>query len=200
VTRKNKKRRIRAYLAGPDVFFPDARARGEEKKRILAGYGIDARFPLDNAIEEKDPKRRARKIGKANEKIMLWCGEKGHFGFIFADMRAWDGPSMDVGTAFEMGFMSAMAAFRPGQIMIIGYGADGDLAQRMKSMDIRGARKAKRRKGGCLIAPDGTTIEDFGLADNLMLMNAIEKTGGKLCAGFADAAAFAAAALKKFRL
>ena len=40
----------KAYLAGPDVFFPDASQIDSEKKRICAKYGLVGLFPLDNEI------------------------------------------------------------------------------------------------------------------------------------------------------
>ena len=38
---------------------------------------------------------------------------------------------------------------------------------------------------------DGMTIESFGNADNLMIINAIKKTGGKVCFSFQEAVDFA---------
>jgi nucleoside 2-deoxyribosyltransferase len=38
-----------AYLAGPDVFCPDARERGVAKKALLASVGITGLYPLDDA-------------------------------------------------------------------------------------------------------------------------------------------------------
>src|SRR3546814_3777257 len=38
------------YLAGPDVFRPDARERGRELKALCAQFGIEGLFPLDQEV------------------------------------------------------------------------------------------------------------------------------------------------------
>jgi nucleoside 2-deoxyribosyltransferase len=186
-----------AYLAGPDVFYPDARERGEAKKALLASVGITGLYPLDNDIAasliKADPKAAAMAIGRGNEAMMRRCAAPQTIGFILANMEPWHGPSMDVGTAFEIGYMSALAEASNGTVKIIGYSPDRRLfADRVQEMHFRKAGCAVL-KDGALIGPDGMVIEDFGLADNLMLIQAIEKTGGVLCATFEEAAKFAAA-------
>ena len=47
-------RRPRIYLAGPEVFFPNAREQGEIKKRLCAAHGFAGVYPLDNAIGGAD--------------------------------------------------------------------------------------------------------------------------------------------------
>ena len=39
----------RIYLAGPEVFLPDARVIGEAKARLCAAAGFEGIFPLDAA-------------------------------------------------------------------------------------------------------------------------------------------------------
>src|SRR6476620_7652217 len=43
--------RHRIYLAGPEVFLPNAREVGEGKRRIAAEAGFEGVFPLDNALD-----------------------------------------------------------------------------------------------------------------------------------------------------
>jgi nucleoside 2-deoxyribosyltransferase len=43
---------IRVYLAGPDVFLPDAVAWLERKKAICAGSRLIGVTPLDALVEE----------------------------------------------------------------------------------------------------------------------------------------------------
>ena len=43
--------RPRVYLAGPEVFLPDAIAVGAEKCRLCAEYGFEGLFPLDASLE-----------------------------------------------------------------------------------------------------------------------------------------------------
>jgi nucleoside 2-deoxyribosyltransferase len=42
-------RRMRVYLAGPEVFLPDALAIAAAKKRLCAAHGLEGVFPLDPA-------------------------------------------------------------------------------------------------------------------------------------------------------
>ena len=117
---------LHAYLAGPDVFFPDPINIGKQKKALLAEAGIIGHFPLDNEIplEERRDKHAARnRIGRANEQMMLGCSGLGRIGIIFANMVPFRGPGMDQGTSFEVGFMSALAEFK-NNLLIMGYTDD----------------------------------------------------------------------------
>ena len=52
-------------------------------------------------------------------------------------------------------------------------------------------------KHGIPHGPDGTVIEAFGSADNLMIINAIARTGGGIFPTFEAAAQFGVAAAKR---
>ncbi|MBV9560335.1 MAG: nucleoside 2-deoxyribosyltransferase, partial [Bradyrhizobium sp.] len=41
---------MKIYLAGPDVFLPDAIEIGRRKVEICARHGLTGLYPLDNAI------------------------------------------------------------------------------------------------------------------------------------------------------
>ena len=43
--------RARIYLAGPEVFLPDATAFGRRKVEICAAHGLEGVFPLDNQLD-----------------------------------------------------------------------------------------------------------------------------------------------------
>ena len=182
-----------AYLAGPDVFMPDALAIGARKKAHLAALGIEGHFPFDNELPPSllaDPRQAATAIAQANERMMLDCCTMGRMGIILANMTPFHGVSMDVGTAFEVGFMSALAATRQ-NVLIVGYTDDPRLFEERVIADLYGGRTAIVEKNGFLYAPDGMMIEAYGGAENLMLTHAIEKTGGRITASFEEAAALA---------
>ena len=42
--------RPKVYLAGPDVFLPDAVSIGRRKKELCAHYGFEGLYPFDNEI------------------------------------------------------------------------------------------------------------------------------------------------------
>jgi nucleoside 2-deoxyribosyltransferase len=151
----------RIYLAGPDVFLPDAVAVGEQKSTICQEFGLDGVFPLDNdlALDNLSKTEQARQISLSNEALMHSCSA------VVANMTPFRGAGMDTGTAFEMGFMRALG--RP----VFGYtNAVADFADRARAV----------RQLGLLDEDfDGeeVDIENFGLAENLMLAVAVSETG-----------------------
>lgn len=182
---------VHAYLAGPDVFFPGASAIGLRKKAELSAVGIKAHFPGDTEAPPDvlaDKARTATWIAEANERLMLECCQSGRIGIIFINMTPYHGPSMDVGSAFEAGFMSALAATNL-NIVIIGYTEDKRTFEERVIDHVYGGNS--ENKDGRVFGADGRMIEAFGKSDNLMITNAIEKTGGAVVHSFEDAVAFA---------
>jgi hypothetical protein len=82
---------------------------------------------------------------------------------LIANLTPFRGPSADPGTVFEVGFMRALG--RP----VFGWTAT-DSTLRARTAD------------GAAADADGLAIEDFGLADNLMIPGAIAASGGALFA------------------
>jgi len=133
-------RRPSVYLAGPEVFLPDAVAQGERKKAICRGRGLDGRYPLDVAAlpQGLEPRAQAENLFAAMIRLMNECDAG------IANLTPFRGPSMDVGTAFELGYLHGTG--KP----VFGYSND--------------PRDYARR-----VVPDGLLIEEFGLCDNLMI-------------------------------
>lgn len=168
-------RRLDAYLAGPDVFLPNAIDVAQAKKGICAAQGFVGRFPLDNDFPPADDGRAlAGAIYAANVGLMRACD------VAFANLTPFRGPSLDAGTAFEIGFMRALG--KP----VFGYSASG--------ATYADKTPAAAREGGRAFDADGYEIEDFGLADNLMIVCGIEEGGAPVAAVDAacDLAAMAA--------
>lgn len=95
----------RLYLAGPDVFLPDAVEQGEKKVKICENYGIKGLYPLDNEVDfnpERKPEDIAMEIYHGNISMM------NHADGILANLTPFRGPSADPGTAFEVGYFTAM--------------------------------------------------------------------------------------------
>jgi nucleoside 2-deoxyribosyltransferase len=158
---------LRIYLAGPEVFFANAVEQGETKKRLCAEHGFEGVYPLDNAIsggEHLSPQEVARRISRGNEQLMRSCD------LLIANCTPFRSVSMDVGTAFEIGFMQALG--RP----VLGYSnTPADYAARV--------REAALSAGAMWDAESSAAeIEDFGLAENLMIAIAIEDAGGEFVA------------------
>ena len=150
---------MRVYLAGPDVFLPEPRARGEAMKRICARYGLCGIFPLDAVPQPPSSWTalpEARRIALCNEMHITTSHA------LIANLTPFRGPSADVGTVFELGFMRALG--RP----VFGWtNVATPFAQRTRAL---------------VQADDGMSIEDFGLLDNLMIEGAILASGGALIA------------------
>lgn len=162
----------RVYLAGPEVFLPEARAVGEAKARLCADAGLVGIFPLDQALDlaGRPPAEQAAMIFRADEALMRSCA------LCIANLTPFRGVSMDSGTAYEIGFMRALD--RP----VLGYtNVAADYAARAHAW--RAARYAGGGAGTGL-APDAdrpdATVESFGLAENLMIACAIEAAGSRV--------------------
>ncbi len=154
--------RKRIYLAGPEVFLPDAKAIGKAKTDAAAAAGFVGMFPLDESADLTGLTRpeQARSIGLTCEAMMRSAD------LAIANLTPFRGVSMDSGTAYEVGFMRALG--RP----VLGYSnVAGDYKSRAAAFRARGIPF-----GDC-DAPD-IQIEDFGLAENLMIAAAVFDCGG----------------------
>lgn len=149
---------MRLYLAGPDVFLPDPLKVARAKQDICQRHGFVGVFPWDESLDlaQTPAYEMGLAIYKSNIKLMDSCE------LIVANMTPFRSPGMDVGTAFEMGYMAAQA--KP----VFGYTNDGRLYVE---------RVAEASPG---LDQNGMTIEQFEMVDNLMLEGAIVTSGGAL--------------------
>ena len=152
----------RIYLAGPEVFLPDAMAMGARKAALCAAHGLEGIFPLDAQLDLSGLAKpeQARRISAANEGLIRSCAG------LIANLTPFRGVSMDSGTAFEVGFMRALR--RP----VLGY--------TNVVADYRARAEVYRSAPPPL--PDfdhpEADIEDFDGAENLMIEVAIVESGG----------------------
>lgn len=154
----------RIYLAGPEVFLPDATEIGQAKIALMRKAGFEGLFPLDQQLElDGLPKlEQARRISLANEALMRSAD------LLIANLTPFRGVSMDSGTAFEVGFMRALG--RP----VLGYtNVPGDYRSRAQAFRDRGIPEGDSDA-------HGIEIEDFGMAENLMIAIAILESGGSI--------------------
>jgi nucleoside 2-deoxyribosyltransferase len=154
----------RIYLAGPEVFLPDALEVGARKAALCARHGFEGVFPLDASLDLKGlaKQEQARRISAANEGLMRSCD------LLVANLTPFRGVSMDAGTAFEVGFMRALG--RP----VLGY-TNVAAGYRERSEQYRRAAPGLPEAD----APD-VAIEDFDGAENLMIEAAIIGSGGTI--------------------
>jgi nucleoside 2-deoxyribosyltransferase len=161
----------RIYLAGPDVFLINARQIGARKRAICEQHGLVGVFPA-NEETGCDPSlpllERGFAISRAMERTMQGCDA------MIVNLTPFRGPSADVGSAYEMGFMRALG--RP----IFAYTNDARPFRDRVAAFCGG--QVRKRDTGEHEDSDGMTIESFALHDNLMLAGGVIASGGCIIA------------------
>jgi len=153
---------MKIYLAGPDVFLPDAVDIGQRKVELCTRHGLLGLYPLDNTtdIAAQDA---SLQIFRGNEAMMNEASA------IIANLTPFRGPGADAGTVFELGYMAGRGK------LCLGYSNDpSSYADRVREFSDVTSR------GGRLIDTEGLTVEDFGLTDNLMMIHALDLHGNAL--------------------
>ena len=151
---------MKIYLAGPDVFLPDATEIGRRKAEICARHGMSGLYPLDNVVD-LSAGDASLAIFKGNEAMMDAADA------IIANLTPFRGPSADAGTVYELGYAAGRGKF------CLAYSNDPtpyrDRVARRCDVTISA--------DGRLIDPEGLTVEDFGWPDNLMMIHALDLHG-----------------------
>ena len=158
---------VRVYLAGPEVFLANAREIGAQKRAICARHGLVGVFPGDHedgCDPALPPAERGLSISRAMERIMRGCDA------MIVNLTPFRGPSADVGSTYEMGFMRALG--RP----IFAYSNDD--RSFLDRVTAYCAGHVRVRPTGEREDLDGMAIEPFGLHDNLMLVGGVVASGG----------------------
>jgi nucleoside 2-deoxyribosyltransferase len=139
----------RVYLAGPDVFYPDARARGAAMVEICRQHGFVGLYPLDAQLDPQiQPLSLA--IYQANRALIDRADA------VVANLRDWRGHEPDSGTVWEVAY--ALAQGKP----VIGYLPSNEtLPERCTAIAPEG------------VDAEGCQVEDFGLPLNLMLAHSL---------------------------
>jgi len=150
------------YLAGPDVFFADARAVAAAKRELCARHGLIGHFPLDDV-----PAANLRHDVLALAVFDACVAMMDRCDLAVVNMTPFRGVSMDVGSAVEMGYL--FASGKP----VFAYTDD--------PMDYRHRVEAAGRA-------DGAEVEDFGWADNVMSEGVVRRSGGSVVRGAPDVA------------
>jgi nucleoside 2-deoxyribosyltransferase len=155
----------RVYLSGPDVFIPTAAELAEAKKKMCLRYGFEGLSPADKKLDlSAIPGKLAKGVAiyHADIKLMVECD------FTICQLTPYDGPSADVGTVFEMGWMIGVG--KP----CLGYtNSPLSMLDRMKAM----GHKISIDAEGWPVNEQGMRQEDFDMSDNLMLDGALEAQG-----------------------
>uniref|UniRef100_UPI0001E287E9 nucleoside 2-deoxyribosyltransferase n=1 Tax=Pseudomonas syringae group genomosp. 3 TaxID=251701 RepID=UPI0001E287E9 len=86
------------YLAGFDVFRPDAIEYGRYLKALCAAHGLEGLYPFDNEVTPGQTLHEtARQIYAMNVAMIQRCSA------VLANLNVFRGLEPDSGTAFEVG-------------------------------------------------------------------------------------------------
>lgn len=145
---------LKAYLAGPDVFLPNAADHARRKLAICAQHGITGRSPLneDVATLAAMPEHDAWQAIFAKDLAMMEACD-----IVIANLTPFRGPSADAGTLIEVGWF--LGRNKP----IFGYSNSA-------------TPFTERSRLHVVAIPDpvpGLSVGGFGLPDNLMIPGAV---------------------------
>lgn len=146
------------YLAGPDVFFPEAVRIAEEHKALCRRYGFEPLHPIDQ------PTLASKHIFDTNIGLLKRADA------VVANLNPFRGAEVDSGAAFEVGFAIARG------IPVVGYlSSNESVVERVT----RCFGPLVRTDGVCRDV-DGNLVENFGHPVNLMLAESCILVAGTL--------------------
>jgi len=156
-------KKLKIYLAGPDVFETDAIKQGQSLKKLCKAYGFKGLFPLDNILKlDNTPHQNARIIRKANIALIKKAD------IVMANLNPFRGLEPDSGTVYEIGYAMALGK------MVVSYADD-------RRPMLKRVQKAQGLRKHDVLCKDGKVIEDFNLAHNLMFADTLVAKTPKKC-------------------
>ncbi|WP_399685818.1 nucleoside 2-deoxyribosyltransferase [Xenophilus sp.] len=152
----DQSRRPRIYLAGPDVFRPDAERVFAGLKAQCDALGLQGVAPTDAGVDTRrgSDDEIAQRIYEGN--VRLLRGSDG----VIAHLAPFRGLEPDAGTVFEVGYAAALG------LPVVAYGVPEASYEQRVCAAIGCARDAQ---GAMREAGSGTMVEGLGQRMNLML-------------------------------
>lgn len=150
---------MKVYLAGPDVFLPDAPAQAARRTALCARHGITALPPLNEDVASLAamPEAEAWRVIFAKDLAMMQRAD-----LVIANLTPFRGASADAGTLVELGWFLGRG------LPVFAY------SNSATPFAARSAALLDR-------VPDpmpGLTVGGFGLPDNLMIPGAVAHRTG----------------------
>ena len=156
---------MKVYLAGPEVFVPNAREILDRKIEMTRAYGFVPVCPGDLETPASiTGKARGLATSEINERLMLSAD------FIIANLTPFRGIAADVGTVYELGFMCGRGC--------PAYAFTNTATGHYERVADYYGGKIEEDAAGALRGPDGLELENYGMIDNLMLDGGVENRKG----------------------
>jgi nucleoside 2-deoxyribosyltransferase len=151
---------MKIYLAGPDVFRPDAKQWAEQARELCRRYGFKPLTPLDHPATEPSD------IFQANVDLIKKCQ------IVVANLNPFRGAEPDSGTTWELGYAAGLDK------KLFGYISSGEtVVDRVRRIE---GQETPLSPTGHPIDRHGHHIEDFQLSHNLMLAMSVQMVIGGL--------------------
>ena len=158
------------YLAGPEVFLPNAREMLDRKIALTREAGLIPISPGDLEIPKMPtPFELGLAISGIDEDLMNRADA------IIANLTPFRGIAADTGTCFELGYMCAQ-----GKPAFAFTNVRADHGERTRAY-FNG--EWHRDADGMPRGLDGMMIEDLGMVDNLMMHGGVVRRGGTVVVG-----------------
>ncbi|WP_201314312.1 nucleoside 2-deoxyribosyltransferase [Dyella sp. EPa41] len=149
--------RIKAYMAGPDVFLQNAQEKADEVRALCRQYGVEPLIPADNDGQVSHTSTKEALSLQIFRKNLALIDRA---SLVFANLEPFRGPSADVGTVWEIGY-----AYSQGKKVFAYSSALSHYVTRVSPRTTVG--------GDNWIDEEGMLVEDFGLFDNLMIHHSL---------------------------
>lgn len=164
-----KGKRPKLYLAGPEIFLPNAIEYANQQRALCEKYGFIGLHPMDNNIDlGQRSMKTALKVYQCDVRQVRECD------IVVANCNLFRGALMDDGTAYELGYGNALGKPSYGYInKKIGY--VNRVTQNYPWCEIE--RGVRADKDGYLL------LDDFGAEINLMMQCGMTTNGGRLVIG-----------------
>ena len=146
------------FLAGPDLWLPDADELFDRKRTLCEAAGFKAVSGRDAALVETEPSEAMAREIYATVLERLRGADA-----VIANLSPWRGPAADPGTAFEVGFAAALG--KP----VLAYLNTDDEGMAEHRLRIEASLGASLGEDGRWRDGAGAEIEDFSLPETLML-------------------------------
>jgi nucleoside 2-deoxyribosyltransferase len=161
------------YLAGPEVFLPNAAHMLQTKAELARSYGFTPISPGDLQIPKADtPLQFGCNINEVDEQMMLDADA------IIANLTPYRGIGADTGTTFELGFMCGLG--KP----VFAY--TNVAKNHFERVSDHYEGNLTQDETGRFRSPDGLSVENCDMIDNLMLHGSIVRRGGAVIVGNAS--------------